>query len=462
MEKIAITLSQIHEQFKESTTNRNQIETKERADTIKQKIIFFSNDLLSRRKDLFWKRLRNQKTADLYEIYLEKNFVPRKFRTKLPNSYTEKEKELLGNLAIDKVKHEIIILKNRSSEFKEQYEAIDTKILMKIHEETADHATIENLKKFSVEGYEKEEEGSLAIWNKKEEEFKQIYDKDIEDKVDLLTKKQDFNDNFDQPNNMKKSRGNYNRQRSPSPRPLVNRRAPSLRPFPNWNPTPLTENRRSTSPRPLQSWKQNRNASDNNYYNGNHDGNFNNNFKESPNGNFSGNRHRNYGRNYDANYDRKRKPQNRNFNRNYSRGRPGNFSGNRNNNNNRNFNRNYNGNYRENHIRNFRGNHCNYNVNMNYNDSGWNMDQGPRNINRRPHSRVPFREDEHYYSIWNGTRNSDNRGEQGEIREDRNFQERQETDGNENVATQMQTTNNQQEKIKIDPSSKKTSTFPNK
>ena len=68
-------------------------------------------------------------------------------------------------IAIDKVKHEIIILKNRSSEFKEQYEAIDTKILMKIREETADHATIENLKKFWVEDYEKEEERSLAIWN---------------------------------------------------------------------------------------------------------------------------------------------------------------------------------------------------------------------------------------------------------------------------------------------------------
>ena len=245
--------------------------------------------------------------------------MPRKFRTKLPNSYTEKEKELLGNLAIHKVKHEIIILKNRSSE----YEAIDTKILMKIRKETADHATIENLKKFWVKDYEKEEERSLAIWNKKEEEFKQIYDKDIEDKVDLLTKKQDkrkSNDNFDQPNNMNESSGNYNRQRSPPAQPLVNRRAPSPRQFQNWNPTPLPENRRSTSPRPLQSWNQNRNASDNNYYNGNHDGNFNSKFNESPDGNFGGNRRRNYGRNYNANYDGNRRPQNRNFNRNYSRG----------------------------------------------------------------------------------------------------------------------------------------------
>ena len=60
-----------------------------------------------------------KKSAELYEIYLEKNFVPRKFRTKLPDNCTEREKQLLRNLAIDRVKHEIIILKNRSSEFKD-------------------------------------------------------------------------------------------------------------------------------------------------------------------------------------------------------------------------------------------------------------------------------------------------------------------------------------------------------
>ena len=86
-------------------------------------------------------------------------------------------------------------------------------------------------------------------------------------------------------------------------------------------------------------------------------------------------------------------------------------------------------------IRNFRGNYGNYNVNMDYNHSGWNMDQAPRNITRRPPSKVPFREDEHYYSTWNGTRNSDNRREQGEIYEGRHFQEIQETDRNENAAT---------------------------
>ena len=75
--------------------------------------------------------------SDLYiertleTILYMKSFVPRKFRTKLPDNCTEREKQLLGNLAIDRVKQEIIILKNRSSGFKEKYESIDEKLLEK-------------------------------------------------------------------------------------------------------------------------------------------------------------------------------------------------------------------------------------------------------------------------------------------------------------------------------------------
>ena len=179
MEKIAVTLIQMNDQFKESSMNRNDAEAKERAKIIRDKIQFYWNETLSKRKDFFWKRLRNQKSAELYEIYLEKNFVPRKFRTKLPDNCTEREKQLLGNLAIDRVKHEIIILKNRSSEFKEKYESKDEQLLEKIQEETSDPATITNLKKLWVESYEKEEEKSLTIWNKQEEEMKNLYDKEI-------------------------------------------------------------------------------------------------------------------------------------------------------------------------------------------------------------------------------------------------------------------------------------------
>ena len=150
---------QMNDQFNESSMNCNDADAKERAKIIRDKIQFYWNETLSKRKDFLCKRLRNQKNAELYEVYVEKNFVPRKFRTELPDNCTEREKQLLGNL----VKHEIIILKNRSSEFKEKYESLDEKFLEKIQEETSDPATIANLKKFWVESYEKEEEKSLTI-----------------------------------------------------------------------------------------------------------------------------------------------------------------------------------------------------------------------------------------------------------------------------------------------------------
>ena len=92
MEKIAVTLTQMNDQFKESSMNRNDADAKERAKVISDKIQFYWNETLSKRKDFFWKRLRNQKNAELYEVYLEKNFVPRKFRTKLLDNCTEREK----------------------------------------------------------------------------------------------------------------------------------------------------------------------------------------------------------------------------------------------------------------------------------------------------------------------------------------------------------------------------------
>ena len=145
-----------------------------------------------------------------------KSFVPRKFRTKLPDNCTEREKQLLRNLATDRVKQEIIILKNRSSGFKEKYDLIDEKLLEKIQEETSDPPTIANLKKFWVESYEKGEEKSLTIWNKQEEEMKNLYDKEMKEKVDCLTKKQDFDENKDQQNNIGSDQRINDRSRPPS------------------------------------------------------------------------------------------------------------------------------------------------------------------------------------------------------------------------------------------------------
>ena len=87
------------------------------------------------------------------------------------------------------------------------------------------------MKKLWVESYEKEEEKSLTIWNKQEEEMKNLYDKEINEKVDCLTKKQDFDENMNLQNNMDGDQRINDRGRPPSPRPSsprpYNRRHPS-------------------------------------------------------------------------------------------------------------------------------------------------------------------------------------------------------------------------------------------
>ena len=68
----------------------------------------------------------------MYEFYIQKRFVARKFRTRLPSHCTDEQKELHGNCSIDHVKNEIVILKYQSAEFKEQHESVDNIMLQKL------------------------------------------------------------------------------------------------------------------------------------------------------------------------------------------------------------------------------------------------------------------------------------------------------------------------------------------
>ena len=190
MDKITTTLSQLQRHFEKAAIDQNENDTKERARKIRNKIHFFWSDSLSERKELFWKRLHNQKDAELYEFYMQKRFVSRKFQTKLPGHCTERKIELHGNSAMDQVKNEII-LKNRASEFKTQHEEIDNNVLQKIKIESTDPDVFTALKQLWVEDYEMEEEKSLAIWNKREKGLREVYDKEIREKIDGLTTKQD-------------------------------------------------------------------------------------------------------------------------------------------------------------------------------------------------------------------------------------------------------------------------------
>ena len=65
--------------FEKAAIDQDENDTKERARKIRNKIHIFWNDSLSKRKELFWKRLHNKKDAELYEFYMQKKFVPKKF-----------------------------------------------------------------------------------------------------------------------------------------------------------------------------------------------------------------------------------------------------------------------------------------------------------------------------------------------------------------------------------------------
>ena len=99
--------------------------------------------------------------------------------------------DLYGNCSIDRVKNEIIILKNRSAEFMEQHESIDNIMLQKLESESTNGDVLASLKKLWVEDYEMEKERSLSIWNKKEKGLRQVFDKEIADKIDGLNIKPD-------------------------------------------------------------------------------------------------------------------------------------------------------------------------------------------------------------------------------------------------------------------------------
>ena len=59
MDKITTTLSQLQRHFEKAAIDQNENYAKERTRKIRNKIHIFWSDSLSKRKELFWKRLHN-------------------------------------------------------------------------------------------------------------------------------------------------------------------------------------------------------------------------------------------------------------------------------------------------------------------------------------------------------------------------------------------------------------------
>ena len=162
--------------------------------------------------------MHKQKDGELCEFHVQKRFVPRKFRTKLPGHRTEREIELHGNSAMDQVKNEIIILKNRASEFKTQHEGIDNNVLQKIEIESTDPDVFTALKQLWAEDYETEEKKSGNM-EQQRKGLREVYDKEIKDKIDGLTTKQDEQEDSPTPISQQRAQTNESgqNQRSRSP-----------------------------------------------------------------------------------------------------------------------------------------------------------------------------------------------------------------------------------------------------
>ena len=77
MEKIAVTLSQMHEQFKESATNRNQIEAKERADAITKNYILLERSFIEKKRP-FLETLKKPKECGTLRNLLKKELCAKK------------------------------------------------------------------------------------------------------------------------------------------------------------------------------------------------------------------------------------------------------------------------------------------------------------------------------------------------------------------------------------------------
>lgn len=90
--------------------------------------------LLNQRKQAYWNVIKNENLADTYEIWKnrEQIILPRKFRIKSIDSETSEETQIRANLALQRFKTEIALLRLRVPKFKNKFENCDEAITEEI------------------------------------------------------------------------------------------------------------------------------------------------------------------------------------------------------------------------------------------------------------------------------------------------------------------------------------------
>lgn len=139
------------------------------ADGIKRQLKVEWSRTLNFRKQLFWKQINNANDAEQYEKWLAEDIpiLPRKFRITEINGEPEDQKNIRANLAIDRVKGEIQLLRMRSERSQEKLINLDEQMIQELKKK-ASGEILQILQNMWKSDCEKEEKRSQERWRIKE------------------------------------------------------------------------------------------------------------------------------------------------------------------------------------------------------------------------------------------------------------------------------------------------------
>lgn len=147
----------------------NELALQKEAIKIKQRIKVDWSRALNKRKQLYWKQINNACDAEQYEKWLGEDLpiLPRKYRiTEIPGE-PEEQKNIRANMAVERVKGEIQLLRMRSENSQNKVIEIDEQMGSELKKKASGRILdiLENMWKVDCE---KEEKGSQDRWRMKE------------------------------------------------------------------------------------------------------------------------------------------------------------------------------------------------------------------------------------------------------------------------------------------------------
>lgn len=147
----------------------NELVLQKEADKIKHNMKVEWSRTLNLRKQIFWKQINNANDAEQYEKWLGEDnpILPRKFRITEINGEPEDQKNVRANMAIERVKAEIQLLRMRSEKSQEKVINIDEQMIQELRKK-ADGKILEILENRWRSDCEKEEKRSQERYRIKE------------------------------------------------------------------------------------------------------------------------------------------------------------------------------------------------------------------------------------------------------------------------------------------------------